>query len=197
VSSVAKLWHKLTGILSAHSGNTLDGSAGSQREGSGGKSSSDPLKNVGDPLPGPNQERSDPQGVAETTPDFPDETGRQPVPGVTLFRSFKGHQSAVRCVAFDPEGLMLASGSSDATIKLWDLSSGNLVNTYVGQFKNGYFGLAFDVAGGTLASGTNKGIIEQRAAKSSAHLNGDAMVRSSVWPLIRKDAGWWVAAITA
>ncbi|HEX7184707.1 MAG TPA: hypothetical protein VF756_22975 [Thermoanaerobaculia bacterium] len=35
-----------------------------------------------------------------------------------------GHQSSVFSVAFSPEGKTLASGSSDGTIRLWDVATG-------------------------------------------------------------------------
>ena len=52
--------------------------------------------------------------------------------GVRLFnldtgaclRTFRGHQEAVRCVAFSADALRLASGSDDKTVRIFDVASG-------------------------------------------------------------------------
>ena len=41
-------------------------------------------------------------------------------PSATL----EGHTSLVRCVAFSPDGALLVTGGSDATLRLWDPATG-------------------------------------------------------------------------
>jgi WD40 repeat protein len=45
-------------------------------------------------------------------------------PDVNLIRTLEGHESSgINGIAFEPNGRMLASGSTDQTIKLWDTSA--------------------------------------------------------------------------
>jgi WD40 repeat protein len=45
-------------------------------------------------------------------------------PGVKSLSTLEGHNSRVWCVAFDAQGLLLARGSEDRTVKLWQVHSG-------------------------------------------------------------------------
>jgi WD40 repeat protein len=36
--------------------------------------------------------------------------------------TLRSHTNAVKCVAYSPDGKMLASGSWDGTAKIWDVS---------------------------------------------------------------------------
>eukprot|EP01052_Picozoa_sp_SAG31_P072060 SAG31_NODE_31017_length_373_cov_0.967153_1_plen_103_part_01 len=48
----------------------------------------------------------------------------------SLTHTLEGHSSVVSSVAFDPSGGgTLASGSSDGTVKLWDVASGECLRT--------------------------------------------------------------------
>ena len=46
---------------------------------------------------------------------------------------FTGHTSPVRSVCFSPDGMTLASGSWDKTIRLWDVATGKHLNTLTGH----------------------------------------------------------------
>src|SRR5262249_26371562 len=88
------------------------------------------------------------QANEELRPELP--------PGVKLLRTLEGHQGAVQSVAFDPQGETLASGSSDRTVKLWEVRSGKLLRTLKGQMSRGVWSIAFGSEGRTLASASSQ-----------------------------------------
>jgi WD40 repeat protein len=63
-----------------------------------------------------------------------------------------GHQGDVRCVAYSPDGVFVASGSRDNTLRLWRVSSGRTVVSYKAH-SDGVWSLAFSPDGTLLASG--------------------------------------------
>ena len=63
-----------------------------------------------------------------------------------------GHTDRVESVSFSPDGMTLASGSSDDTIRLWDVSTGELLKTLTGQ-KGDVMSVSFSPDGKMLASG--------------------------------------------
>src|SRR5687767_1828584 len=72
--------------------------------------------------------------------------------GVSLLRTLEGHQGAVNSVAFNAQGEMLASGSDDRTVKLWETQTGKLLRTIEGH-QGVIYSVAFEPQGDTLASG--------------------------------------------
>jgi GTPase SAR1 family protein len=94
----------------------------------------------------------------------PDEQSRksqwpEPSRGVKLSRIIKGHTKKVWGLAFDPLGETLASGSEDSTIKLWNVSDGELLHTLRGH-QGAVWSVAFDTTGAILASGSGDSTIK-------------------------------------
>jgi len=92
-------------------------------------------------------------------------------PGVKLFLTLEGHRDRVLSVAFDPQGGTLASGSADATVKLWDARSGNLLRTLEGHDR-WVDSVAFNPQGGVLASGSEVRLWDMRSDKLLRTLEG-------------------------
>jgi WD40 repeat protein len=50
-----------------------------------------------------------------------------------MVKTFKGHSRAITCIDISEDSMLLASGSSDRTVRIWSLDTGKLV---VGPFKS-------------------------------------------------------------
>lgn len=64
-----------------------------------------------------------------------------------------GHADRVKAIAFSPDGKMMASGSADQTIKLWDCDTGSELKTLKGHSRF-VTTVAFSPDGSMLASGS-------------------------------------------
>jgi WD40 repeat protein len=81
-----------------------------------------------------------------------------------------GHGNMVESVSFDGEGL-LASGSDDRTIKLWNTKTGECLKTLTGHVEN-VLSVSFDREG-LLASGSGDRTIQFWNKNMRMHQNID------------------------
>ncbi|KAN0027026.1 hypothetical protein ACTFIU_009706 [Dictyostelium citrinum] len=96
-----------------------------------------------------------------------------------------GHKKNVKCVEFIGNGLTLASGSSDNTIKLWNTETGTCINTLTGHTSR-VWDLSSSSNGNLLASSAGDGIIkiwdvsQNKSSISSSSSSYTSSITSSV-----------------
>lgn len=99
-----------------------------------------------------------PQATAPPTSTVPDSAPHEtPTVSISIptwkeLHSLTGHSDWIHALAISPNGQLLVSGSFDQTIKVWQLSTGNLVRTLTGH-SQGVLSVAISPDGKTLASG--------------------------------------------
>ena len=80
----------------------------------------------------------------------------------------KGVAISVTSLAFSPDNKVLATGATDKTIELWDISTGkgNLLTTPLEEHKSTVTSLAYSPDGKTIASGDESGTVNLWSATS-------------------------------
>ncbi len=66
----------------------------------------------------------------------------------------RGHELAVVCVAVSPDSSLVATGSKDKSVKLWDVSTGQEVRSLLGHQAT-VTSVAFTADGKQLLTGSN------------------------------------------
>ncbi|MBD2544930.1 serine/threonine-protein kinase [Planktothricoides raciborskii] len=76
---------------------------------------------------------------------------------ISLYKTLSGHDQDVQSVAITPDGTEIASGSFDGTIKIWNLKTGELMQTLTGHSDAGEIvsSIAISPDGKILVSSTN------------------------------------------
>jgi WD40 repeat protein/transcriptional regulator with XRE-family HTH domain len=98
-----------------------------------------------------------------------------------LHLAWQAHSAAVQALSISPDEQVLATGSWDGTLKLWNLESGALL--WMGQHSSSVQRLAFTPDGRTLASGGDDAVIHLWEVSTGTHLQTLSGQSSPVYAL--------------
>jgi serine/threonine protein kinase len=113
-----------------------------------------------------------PTSTKEQQPDQNEKTrADDQAPAFQAVRSFQGHTKPVLCVAFSPDGKLIASGSADETMRLWRVDEGTDDGVALKQV-TGVSSLAFTSDGKTLACGCENGTVRLWAVSGAKPKEG-------------------------
>ncbi|MBI5218270.1 MAG: caspase family protein [Bacteroidia bacterium] len=96
-----------------------------------------------------------------------------------LLASLQGHAKTVNSIAYSPDGKSIVSGSNDNTVRIWDASSGQLLNTINADQKD-ITSVCFSADGKYVASGGTNGTVKLWSAQSGNKISEFADYKTAV-----------------
>ena len=102
------------------------------------------------------------------------------VPAHTLMPEYQGKRELINAMAFSPDSRVLATGSIDKTVELWEVATGNKLATLTGQ--TGWIqSVSFSPDGRGLAAGGSDGTIKLWSVPSGRELASLVGPSDVVW----------------
>src|SRR5260221_380930 len=109
----------------------------------------------------------------------------------TIDKVFVGHHSDVWAVKFSPDGKLIASGSVDSTVKIWN-KDGELFQNF--KHPQGVTSLAFSPDGNYVLSGSYDGIVRLWRLKDGALAKSFVGHQATVWSVAFSPDGNTIAS---